>query len=97
MAISRYTRTSALAYSSQYGTSTAIQMIRKAIKSGYIQTTDYILHDYERLDTLAGQLYKDGRYWWVLAATSDIGWGLQVPPGTVIKVPNLADVLKIVA
>lgn len=97
MAVSRYTRTPALTFSSQYATPVCIQMIRRAVKDGYVQTTEYILHENERLDTLAGQLFGDGRYWWVLAATSDIGWGLQVPPGTVIKIPLLADVLKIVA
>jgi nucleoid-associated protein YgaU len=97
MAISRYTRTPVLAFSSQYATSVATQMIRKAIQSGVIPVKEYILHDGERLDTLAGEFYGDGRYWWVLAAASDIGWGLQIPPGTVIKVPLLTDVLKIVA
>lgn len=97
MAASRYTRTPVLAYSSQYATSVAIQMIRKAVKDGYVPVKDYVLHDTERLDMLAGQLYGDGRYWWVLAATSNIGWGLQVPPGTIIKIPQLSDVLKIVA
>ena len=86
-----------IAFSSQYATPIAIQMVRRAIKTGYIPTKDYVLHDSERLDSLAGELYGDGRYWWVLAASSNIGWGLQVPPGTVIKIPLLADVLKIVA
>ena len=50
----------------------------------------------DRLDTIAGALYGDGRYWWVLAAASNIGWGLQVPAGTLILVPGLKDVEKIV-
>jgi len=41
------------------------------------------------LDHLAATYYKDSRYWWVLAAASEIGWGLQLPPGTVIVVPDL--------
>ena len=97
MAASRYTRTPVIAFGSLYATSVAVQMIRRAVKAGYIPTKDYVLHDNERLDTLAGELYKDGRYWWVLAATSNIGWGLQIPPGTVIKIAALGDVLKVVA
>ena len=40
--------------------------------------------------------YKDSRFWWVLAAASDIGWGLQVPPGTIINIPNINQVSIIV-
>jgi nucleoid-associated protein YgaU len=43
----------------------------------------------QRLDTIAGREYGDGRYWWIIAAASNIGWGLQVPPGTIIKIPQL--------
>lgn len=50
----------------------------------------------ERLDTIAGDVYGDGRYWWVIAAASNIGWGLQVPAGTLLTVPDLAQVLAIV-
>jgi nucleoid-associated protein YgaU len=51
----------------------------------------------ERLDTIAGVAYGDGRYWWVLAAASNIGWGLQVPPGTIIRIPDLSQVAALVA
>jgi nucleoid-associated protein YgaU len=50
----------------------------------------------ERLDVLAGQIYNDARYWWVLAAASDIGWGMQVPPGTVIRIPDLSDIANLI-
>jgi hypothetical protein len=40
--------------------------------------------------------YGDSRYWWVLAASSDIGWGLQIPPGTVIRIPDLTQVSNII-
>ena len=42
----------------------------------------------ERLDYLAGIYYGDSSFWWVLAAASGIGYALQVPPGTVIRVPS---------
>jgi hypothetical protein len=48
----------------------------------------------DRLDTLAGTLYGDARLWWVLAATSGIGWGMQIPPGTVVNVVKMSDVQK---
>lgn len=96
MAISRYALTPRLNFGAQYGTSTAIQNIRTAIAEGRLPFNTTLIRGRERLDTLAGTIYGDSRYWWILAAASDIGWGLQVPPGTVIKVPDLAMTLKLI-
>ena len=96
MAISRYSRTPRLDLGAQFGTSIAIQNIRAAIKDGQIPVKTILLRGAERLDTIAGHAYGDSRYWWVLAAASNIGWGLQVPPGTIIKIPDLAAVIKVV-
>ena len=52
----------------------------------------------ERLDVIAGQQYQDASLWWVIAAASNIGWGLQVPAGTKISIPtNISEVLEIIA
>lgn len=96
MPFSRYTRTPILRMGEQYGTNDAIEIIRTAIKNNAISTRELLIHERQRLDTLAGSVYGDGRYWWILAASSDIGWGLQVPPGTVILVPELSDVAELV-
>jgi nucleoid-associated protein YgaU len=49
----------------------------------------------ERLDTIAADTYGDAQYWWVIAAASGIGWCLQVPPGTKLRIPSsLGDALK---
>ena len=96
MAVSRYTRTPLLAFGTKLGTSRSIELIRSSISNGTISVSEIILKGNERLDTLAGEIYGDSRYWWILAAASNIGWGLQVPPGTVINVPRLADVLELV-
>lgn len=97
MAFSRYTRSPVLNFGAQLGTSRAKDVIYNAVKSGQLQTREVILRGVERLDTLAGEIYGDGRYYWVLAAASGIGWCLQVPPGTVIRVPELKDVASLVA
>ena len=97
MAFSRYARTPVLNFGAQYGTSRAREAIQKAIANGTLATKPLIVRGAERLDTLAGALYNDGRYWWVLAAASNIGWGMQVPPGTQLNVPNLGDVAALVA
>jgi hypothetical protein len=97
MPFSRYARAPILAYGQQYGTSRAVSAIRSAIKNGQIQTKQVVLRGVERLDTMAGVIYGDGRLWWVLAAASNVGWGMQVPPGTILQVPNLTQVSALVA
>jgi hypothetical protein len=42
----------------------------------------------ERLDIIAGELYGDASLWWIIAAASGIGWGMQCPPGTVLDIPT---------
>lgn len=96
MPFSRYSRSPVLNYGAQYGTSRAREAIQKAIANGQITTQSLVVRGVERLDTLAGSIYGDGRYWWVLAAASNIGWGMQVPPGTVINVPDLSSVAALI-
>jgi nucleoid-associated protein YgaU len=92
MALDRYGKDPVLNFGAQYGTAQATRIIRQAIASGGMKTTTIILRGFERLDTIASVQYGNGRYWWIIAAASDIGWGLQVPPGTVIKIPRLTDI-----
>lgn len=65
----------------------SVRRIRRARDTGRIPCRQITLKESERLDKLAGQLLGDGRLWWIIAALSDIGWGLQVPPGTRIRIP----------
>lgn len=96
MTFSRYSRTPVLDFGAQYGTARAHEAIRKAISTGQIKFREIVVRGAERLDTIAGSVYGDGRYYWILAAASDIGWGLQVPPGTIIRIPQLDDVAALV-
>lgn len=96
MAFSRYQRTDILGYNFQYGTSTTHTVIRNAVKNGRVSFKTIVLHEAERLDHLAFRYYQNGRYWWIIAAASEIGWSLQVPPGTVIRIPDLTDIAKII-
>lgn len=96
MAFSRYARSPLLNLGEQYGTSLAPTTIRQAIAAGTIKTREMVVRGNERLDTLAGSIYGESRYWWILAAASDIGWGLQVPAGTIIRIPDLNDVAQLV-
>ena len=74
-------------YSDRLGTATKISKIRAMVEVGSIQVTLYTTKEGERLDQIAGKFYDDGRYWWVIAAASNIGWWLQVPTGTRLIVP----------
>lgn len=96
MAVSRYSRAPVLELGKRYGTSRAIEVIRNGLQNGTIRSRELTLQGFERLDVLAGREYGDGRYWWVIAAASNIGWGVQAPPGTLIRIPNLEDVLSLV-
>ena len=68
--------------------SSASRIIFNGVERLEIKCKVHILESGERLDTLAGQHYENSSLWWVIAAASGIGWGLQVPPGTVIRIPE---------
>jgi len=69
---------------------------RNSISSGLVRTQTYISTQNERLDIIAGEQYNDSTLWWIIAAASNIGWGLQVPPGTLLIIPVLSDVSKFI-
>jgi nucleoid-associated protein YgaU len=98
MAFSRYTRDNLTSDAAGLEKAGAISALRSAIKNNQIGILQrLVVTQSDRLDTLAGAFYGDGRYWWVLAAASNIGWGLQVPPGTIVLVPDLKDVERLIA
>lgn len=97
MAFSRYTRDTRISLGTQLGTANSVLLLKNAIRDGLVPIVNQIIATGDdRLDTLAGNYYGDSRYWWVLAAASGIGWGLQVPAGTVINIIKLDDALAIV-
>lgn len=58
------------------------------IENGSIDYETIVSEEGDRLDHVAARKLGDGRLWWVIAAASRIGWWLQVPPGTVLRVPT---------
>ena len=94
MSLSRYALTTKVKNGNGLATSSNMSKIFFACESGMLKHKIYILEEGQRIDQLAGISYQSSSYWWVIAAASGIGWALQVPPGTVLRIPtNLADVL----
>ena len=91
MALSRYSFSSARKDSSGkdiVGISQSCYKIYSAVDNGRINYSVHVLEQGERLDYLAGVNYGDSSFWWVIAAASGIGYALQVPPGTILRIPT---------
>jgi hypothetical protein len=95
MATSRYSKDPMISFGYQRGTAFLIHKIRSAIKNNVIGYQEIVLRGRDRLDTIAGVEYGDGRYWWIIAAASNIGWAPQVPAGTLLRIPRLDEVLAL--
>tara|TARA_B110000858_G_C17378993_1_gene282948 strand:+ start:170 stop:475 length:306 start_codon:yes stop_codon:yes gene_type:complete len=68
--------------------SNASYRVFKSVEAGALQFDVKILEEGERIDTIAGVYYGKAAYWWIIAAASGIGYALQVPPGTVLRIPT---------
>ena len=88
MAINRYENDTLAPGGRVLQTNSAILRIRAGIKSGRISTVERVLKQPERIDMIAHKMYGDGRLWWMIAAASGIGWWLQAPAGTHIRIPT---------
>lgn len=97
MALRRYARDPVLGFGSHYGSARAIETIRAGIANGTIKFREATLGEGDRLDIVAGREYGDATLWWVIASASGIGYALQVPPGTMLRIPILADVARVLS
>ena len=97
MAVSRYRRVRKLKGGTIVGTSRISSILRRAAQQGRLSCLTYVVVENERLDHLAGKHLGNGQLWWVIAACSGVGWWLQVPPGTRLKIPtDLGEVMSYV-
>lgn len=95
MALSRYNISSVV--ENKITSSRASSIIKKLVESGRISTKTVVLKQGQRLDHLAQEHYNNGNLWWVIASASGIGWWLQIPAGTVLKIPlDINDISNIV-
>jgi hypothetical protein len=94
MGISRYRFASKLDGGVKIGTSNVNPIIFNAVETGNISFSVVALTEGQRLDHIAHRVYGSSQYWWIIAAASGVGWGLQLPPGTILRIPtNLNEVL----
>lgn len=97
MAIGRYDTTKVIELGTKYGTGQAHVIIREAIKNGNLQFTSMTIKGFDRIDSIAGRVYGNSSLWWIIAAASEVGWGLQLPPDTIIKIPDLQRVAALLS
>ena len=84
----RYKRAPRISGGRSYGTYNAGYIVRRAVETRSIEFVKKTTKESERLDIVAGEYYGDGTLWWIIAAASGIGWGLQVPPGIELIIPS---------
>ena len=84
----RYRNSSLIKGGKLLSTNQTIKVVRRLVSNGTVLTTRYISKENDRLDVIAGRIYGDASYWWIIAAASGIGWWLQVAPGTVLYIPT---------
>lgn len=95
MAVNRYQTTPTLRNNNLYGTFKDHITIRQNIDNGRLSYKEYITLSSDRLDVISGREYGDAQYWWIIAAASKIGWGMQVPEGIQLIIPNLSQIFTL--
>ena len=83
----RYTNDRTIKAGTTRATNRAAIRLRQAFNAGNIDVTTLVIGDSLRLDHVAFRYLGDPAMWWTIAALSDIGWGMQLPAGTIIIVP----------
>ena len=57
-----------------------------------IDSRSHVWRTGDRFFKLAHKYYGDSSLWWIIAAASGIGWGLQCPPGTSFLMQGLVSI-----
>jgi hypothetical protein len=95
--IFRYEGTPRIRGGQLLATSTSARNLKIAVRNNQITLKTIVAGEGARLDSIAGEEYGDARMYWLIAACSGIGWSMQVPPGTILRIPtDLAQVRAIV-
>jgi len=87
MALGRYTFVKRL-NGQKISTTDISSKIYFAVQNNQIGFSVMNLAELQRLDHIAANAYGDASLWWVIASASGIGWTLQCPAGTILRVPT---------
>jgi hypothetical protein len=87
MSISRYQNDLPIRNGKILKTASTVSRLRRLYRTGGIAVREVILKENERIDQIAGKEMGESSLWWIIAALSDIGWSMQLPPGTILRVP----------
>lgn len=87
MATSRYTFVKRI-NGERISTNDISSKIYFACSTNSIAYQEYYLKENQRIDHVAAFTYGDGTMWWIIAAASGVGWALQCPPGTLLRIPT---------
>lgn len=97
MSISRYQNDLPIKGGKIRKSAQVVRNLRQRYRAGTIGVREIVVKENERLDQIAGRELGEGSLWWIIAALSDIGWGMQIPPGTILKIPtNLQHIAELV-
>ena len=69
-------------------TAKSVTILRRAKEFQLLSLRKIVLSQSQRLDHIAYQELGDPHAWWIIAALSDTGWGMQLAPGTILYVPT---------
>lgn len=72
----------------------SVAILRRARDFGLLSTRRMVLAQDQRLDHIAFKELGDPHAWWIIAALSDIGWGMQLPAGTILHLPTDLQVIN---
>ena len=75
-------------------TAQSVTILRRAREFRLLSLRKIILTKSQRLDQIAYRELGDPHAWWIIAALSDIGWGMQLAPGTILYIPNDLNVIQ---
>ena len=75
-------------------TAQSVTTLRRAKEFGLLSFRTILLSKDHRLDHVAFEELGDPHAWWIIAALSNIGWGMQVPAGTILCIPNNMRVIQ---
>ena len=75
-------------------TAQSVTILRRAREFRLLSLRKIILTQSQRLDHIAYRELGDPHAWWIIAALSDIGLGMQLAPGTILYIPNDLNVIQ---